>query len=79
MTCPKCELGNIISVRFKDFTKNASLCDFCETLWIEDEKISINNGHSFRAYSRDFDQELSIEMLETEDQDHNPIEYKSYK
>lgn len=73
MTCPKCEEGIIEKIKFKKDGSIAFLCDSCESLWLENENISVKSIHTLSSFSKDQDIEYTIEKLSEKDQDHEPI------
>lgn len=79
MTCPKCEEGTIVSITFKRTGRYAYLCDSCEALWLEGEDINVSTGHTLESYSQGQGSEYTIEELQEQDQDHQPVAYTDYK
>ncbi|MDO8583039.1 MAG: hypothetical protein Q7R51_00730 [bacterium] len=72
MNCPKCEKGTIDRIIFKKSNKGANVCDYCESLWFEDEDIGIASGHALSSFSEDEDLGYTIEEINEKDQDHQP-------
>lgn len=79
MTCPKCNEGTIVRIRFKKTGKMAYLCDFCETVWFEGEDINFNTGHAFESYTGGHGLEYTIDEIHEKDQDHQPVDYTDYR
>lgn len=73
MTCPKCEEGNIIRIKFKDSGRIAFLCDVCEALWFKKGQIDLGTKHTLKSYSQEEDLGYSIEELREEDIEHQPL------
>jgi len=44
MKCPKCEIGKIIPIIFKADGEKGRLCDYCETMWLENQEVKKNTG-----------------------------------
>lgn len=74
MNCPKCEEGILKKIQFKTDGRVAFLCDFCESLWFEDESITFSTGHSLGNLIEGNDLEYSYEILDEKDQDHQPAQ-----
>lgn len=45
MICPKCEEGSVEKVKIKMNREVLSICDFCHSIWIENESIKFDTGH----------------------------------
>lgn len=71
MKCPKCDEGKLVKIKFKASGKAAYLCDFCEALWFDNERISETTGHTLRAYTHG--EEDEFEIYDEQDQDHRPV------
>lgn len=72
MKCPKCDEGTLVKIQFKTSKKLADLCDYCDALWFDNEKISETTGHSLRVYSQG--EEAEFEEHNEQDQDHQPVQ-----
>jgi ABC-type iron transport system FetAB ATPase subunit len=68
-------MGNITRIIFKATKKEASLCDFCETLWLKGESINKNTGHPYEMARKEEDKEYTIEDLSDLDQEHRNLKY----
>lgn len=79
MTCPKCEEGTIKKVIIKMTGEEASLCDYCETLWLMGEEIKYNTGHPFDVVKQGEALEYTLEESEDEDQEHRSTKYTHAK
>ncbi len=79
MKCPKCEEGTIISIVMKMTGKEASLCDFCETLWEKGERISSESGSLLSVAKEGGVRDYTIEESEDKDQDHRSAAYSKFK
>lgn len=71
MNCPRCEEGVLVKIKFKKSGKNASVCDFCEALWFENEMIDKTTGHTLEVYTKE--NEHGFEEFNKQDQDHRPV------
>lgn len=70
MQCPKCEDGIISKIQFKDNKKLAYLCDSCDTVWFEDEKIDMTTGHPLKSsISEEHSVEDAFVYLDEEDEE----------
>ena len=76
MVCPKCEEGEIKKIKFKETGMIGFLCDYCDALWLEGERIAVTSNRTLRSYTRDEDLEYSIEELDEKDQEHQPLTTK---
>ena len=47
MVCPYCKQGEIIKARLKVNNSIISICEECDTVWKENEKISNTTGKGF--------------------------------
>lgn len=70
MKCPRCEEGTLKKIVFKESGKKAHLCDFCDSLWFDNELISATTGHTMRGFTQG--EEDEFETLDEQDQDHRP-------
>lgn len=75
MTCPKCEDGTIKKLSFKNIPKTAYICDSCNSMWFENEKIDFNTGQLFSSISGDEDLEYSINELSEKDFNSKSVMY----
>jgi hypothetical protein len=78
MKCPKCEEGMIVSIVLKMSGDQASLCNYCETLWLQGEQIKYNTGHPYDVARKD-DREYTMEVSEEKDQEHRPAQFTDKK
>lgn len=78
MICPKCEEGKIVKILLKVNGEEASLCNYCETLWLKDEEIKFNTGHPYDVARKD-DREYTLEVSEESDQEHRSAKYTKNK
>ena len=78
MICPKCEEGNIVAIAVKPSGDQASLCNYCETIWLKDEEIRFNTGHPYDATRKD-DREYTLEVSEGKDQEHRQAKFTKNK
>lgn len=78
MRCPKCEEGKIVTIVLKRTGDEATLCNYCETLWLKDEEIKFNTGHPYDIAKKD-DREYTLEVSEESDQEHRPAKYTKNK
>lgn len=78
MICPKCEEGKIVKIFLKVPQEEASLCNYCETIWLKDEEIRFNTGHPYDAARKD-DREYTLEVSEERDQEHRPARFSKNK
>ncbi len=79
MNCPKCEIGRIVHVILKMSGEEASLCDYCNTLWVEGEDINASSVITLDIAKASGDVEFTLEESEEEDQDHRSANYPTYK
>lgn len=79
MTCPKCEEGEIVKIRFKRSERVAYLCDFCQALWFEGEEINFATGHTLDSYREGGDVDYTLDEVQEKDQNHQPVDYKNYR
>lgn len=79
MICPRCERGRIKKIGFKHLEEKAYICDFCDSMWYENERISFNSGRLFSSVSGREDLEYYIEEMGKEDQEHRAAEYVHFK
>lgn len=79
MICPKCEEGTIKKVSFKSKKEIAYICEFCNSMWFEKERIGFDIGSIFSAISTERDTEYSIDDLDEKDQDHRSAAFVTYK
>lgn len=79
MKCPRCEEGTIKKVILKAKNQAGFLCDFCATLWMDDEKISAGSGHPFDAVNQGGITEYSLEESEEVDQEHRDAKYSDIR
>lgn len=70
MKCPKCDEGKLVKIKFKATGKIAYLCEFCDALWFDNERILPTTGHSMRVYSEGRVHEY--DEFDEQDQDHRP-------
>lgn len=78
MICPKCQEGRINKITFKKDNRIAYVCDYCESLWLEGEKIGPSSSHTLTSFSeRDLD--FSYEEATKKDQDHQPLDRGRYE
>lgn len=59
MICPKCEEGNVEKVKIKMNGEVLNICDFCHSIWTEDESINFNTGHLLDFFIKRRDHEFS--------------------
>ncbi len=78
MICPRCERGRIKKIGFKHIEAKAYICDFCDSMWYENERISSASGRLFSSVSGKEDS-YSVEEFDKEDQEHQPAEYVHFK
>lgn len=79
MKCVRCEEGTLVKIRFKQSGKNAYLCDFCESLWLEGTDISLGTGFMLNSYQRGVEQEYTLDEAEDKDQEHRSARYMHYR
>ena len=79
MKCPRCEEGTIKKVNFKRDNKNGYICDFCATVWLDNENITAQNGHPYDAVNHGGFMEYSLEESEELDQEHRDIMYSDIR
>lgn len=75
MICPRCDEGLITTVCLKSTKKEAYLCNFCETLWVENEPISMDTGRPVDTLSYCEDREYTRGESENIDQEHRDTRY----
>lgn len=73
MQCVKCDEGELKKIVFKKTRKNAYVCDYCSTFWMEDELIRYDTGHALDPYRPGDDYEYAVQELETVDEDHQAV------
>lgn len=78
MICPKCEEGTIKTVVFRNIARRGNLCDFCETVWFENEEISQSTGHPFECIAHQDLKEYTLENTEETDEKRSP-KHTDYK
>ena len=59
MICPKCEEGSVEKVKIKMNGEVLSICDFCHSIWTEEESIQFNTGHLLDFFINKKDQGFS--------------------
>lgn len=75
MICPKCEEGSIEKVKVKLTGEILSICDFCHSIWTEEECIQFNTGHLLDFYIDRKDHQYTIENSQNISQGHESIYY----
>lgn len=78
MKCPKCEIGNIITLRFKLSGEKAWACRQCDALWFLGEGLNPNRSHNFHAFSKDLERGNG-EFFHTGDREHRSIHFEQYR
>lgn len=68
MLCPKCEEGDITKIVFKKNKQYASLCEFCGTVWFNDELIHEATGHSIQSVTGDGGIDYTFEDVDKDDE-----------
>lgn len=79
MKCVRCEEGALVKIKFKESGKDAYLCDFCESLWLEGVDISLGTAFMLSSYQRGVEQEYSLDEAEDKDQENRPARYVQNK
>lgn len=79
MRCPKCDEGTIKKISFKDISKTAYICDFCDSMWFENEQIEFDTGRIFSSISGNKDLEYSVNELSEKDQNHGSVMYPNIR
>lgn len=79
MVCPKCDEGKLKRIQFKRTGRRAHFCDFCGTMWLEEDIINELTGRRVRAYSDDEAIEYSIDVNEDADRESEPLVPVKYK
>lgn len=79
MICPRCEEGQLLKIALKMTGEEATLCDFCETLWLKGEEIKYNTGHPYDEAKYVADREYTVEEAEEKDQEHRKAAYPKFK
>ena len=79
MFCPKCSEGIIINITFKRTEAKAQICDVCNTVWFEGESIDEHTGMPLEMYSQENGYEYTIDHIDEEDYEFQPVEYTSAK
>jgi uncharacterized Zn finger protein len=72
MYCPKCGEGQLIRIILKMTGEDATLCDYCDTLWLKGEMISEATGHDYYVQGH---KEYLIDPSEEKDHDHKDAKY----
>lgn len=76
MVCPKCGEGELIRIILKMTGEKATLCDYCQTLWLIGEDISGSTGHDYYSLG---DREYMIDASDEKDHDHTSAKYTHTK
>jgi len=71
MKCPKCEEGSLAKIKFKTSGEKGVLCDFCESLWLDNELIISTTGHILRVFRPEKDEFL--DKLDREGHSHQSV------
>lgn len=79
MKCPKCEEGTLSRVYFKKRNEEGIQCDFCGTVWLEDESVRANTGHPIQALTHDEDMEYTLVDDDERSEQTKSIQYPQYK
>lgn len=79
MICPKCYMGTIELVVLKMTGEEASLCEYCGTIWMGGEDIKATSGHPFDILTQGNSIEYIVEASKRQTQDETDIAYKSWK
>ncbi len=77
MICPKCEEGKIEQIMIKKTKEICSICSFCHSLWLFDERIGFDTGHYLDFFLERGGYEYSIEMENMKERE--PAYYKDYR
>lgn len=78
MKCPKCDEGNLKKVIFKKNNNSGHICEFCGTIWNENEPINETSGHVFESQIPSDKEEYSFDDFEF-DQESENVTYSKYK
>ena len=73
MTCPRCEEGILKKVEFVPNGQIAFLCDTCQTLWLDNERITQSSGQPLHSFVPEDGYEYYIDIFDEKDQEHQPI------
>ncbi len=79
MVCPRCEEGTLNRMSFKNSGKQGYLCDFCNTVWLENENLNRNTGHPFDSLNQGESIEYILEEAEDKDQEHRSVQFPESK
>ena len=77
MKCPKCEEGTLIRIYFKKRGEEGIQCEFCGTVWLEEESVRENTGHPIQTLTNDGDTEYTF--TDTEKDETKPARYPVFK
>ncbi len=50
MICPKCNEGVVTKVIMKAVDEIAYVCEYCDTIWFENDKITTSTGRPLELY-----------------------------
>ena len=78
MKCLKCDEGKLTKIKLKTTNKYAYLCEFCGTIWSENESFSKSPGHVLEITTTNDKQEYSFEDIEL-DQESQDISYARFR
>lgn len=74
MKCTQCEKGTIEEIIFKKNGTKAMLCDYCGTMWFQDDDIGTSKGHRMSAYHEN-DFSFVYEKSPPEDSENETVIY----
>ena len=79
MKCPRCEIGEISKIVLKRNEFIGFLCEYCGSVWFQDENIRPDTGHSIYTCGSADDREYTFVDIPQMAEDAKLVEYPKYK